>query len=408
VSHRTIAMVHKEMPMAANDPDSVIREQAARLQPRLVELRRDLHAHPELGFEEVRTAGIVAAELARLGIAHRTGLGRTGVLGFIDGGAPGPTLLIRADMDALPIHERTGQDFASTIDGRMHACGHDIHTVTLLGVAEVLKGLAPAIRGRVALVFQPAEEKLSGAAAMIADGVLDLAGASMCLGFHNAPNLAPEQFGWVNGAGQAGSDAFDIVLHGRSGHAAHPYAAIDPILAASQLVQALQGIVAREVNPMAAAVVTVGELHAGSVRNIIPDQARLSGTIRTFEDSIRDLVVNALRRITEGVAAATRARAEISVQRQVPPTVSDPAIMARVVRAVAAQFGPQSVREGRPSLGAEDFAEFTTRIPGAHLRIGSQAPGRHDALHNSDYQPDERSIGAGVQAISRAALELLA
>lgn len=394
--------------MAANDPESVIREEAARLQPRLVELRRDLHAHPELGFEEIRTAGIVAAELTRLGIAHHTGLGRTGVLGFIEGGQPGPTLLIRADMDALPIHERTGQDFASTLDGKMHACGHDIHTVTLLGVAEVLKQLAPSLKGRVALVFQPAEEKLAGAAAMIADGVLDLAQASVCLGFHNAPNLAPGTFGWVNGAGQAGSDAFDIKLHGRSGHAAHPYAAIDPILAAAQLVQALQGIVAREVNPMAAAVLTVGELHAGLVRNIIPDEARLSGTIRTFEDSVRNLVVAALERIADGVALSTRVRAEVSVQRQVPPTVSDPAVMARVVGAVEKHFGPGSVREGKASLGAEDFAEFTTRIPGAHLRIGSQAPGRHDALHNSDYQPDERSITTGVQAISRAALELLA
>ena len=177
-----------------NNPETHIREATAALEPRLVEIRRDIHAHPELAFEEVRTAGIVAAELARMGIAHRTGIGRTGVVGVIEGGRPGPTLAIRADMDALPIHEATGLDFASTVDGRMHACGHDIHTTTLLGVAEVLRDLAPQLAGRVVLVFQPAEEALGGAAAMVADGVLD--GVDMALGFHNQPDMPVGRFGY--------------------------------------------------------------------------------------------------------------------------------------------------------------------------------------------------------------------
>src|ERR687893_845130 len=176
----------------ANDPGTRIRDAAEALDPRLVALRRDIHAHPELAFEEVRTAAVVAAELARLGIAHRTGLGRTGVLGVVEGGRPGPTLAIRADMDALPIAEETGLPFSSTVGGRMHACGHDIHTATLLGAAAVLKGLAPQLAGRVVLVFQPAEEVLEGAAAMIADGAAE--GVDMALGFHNQPDLSVGRF----------------------------------------------------------------------------------------------------------------------------------------------------------------------------------------------------------------------
>ena len=394
--------------MTANDPAPTIAAETARIEPGLVAIRRDLHSHPELGFEEVRTSGIVAAELARLGIPHRTGLGKTGIVGMIEGGAPGPTLLIRADMDALPIHERTGLGYASEADGKMHACGHDIHTVTLLGAAEVIKGLAPQLRGRVALVFQPAEELLSGAAAMIADGALEGLDASMAIGFHNSPSMEPGTFGWVKGACQAGSAAFDIVLHGRSGHAAHPYAAVDPIVAAAQLVTQLQTLVSRELNPLRAAVVTVGQLHAGTVRNIIPDQAKLSGTVRTFETATQSAIEDGMRRLLAGMEAGLRVKPELVFTPQVPPLSTDAAVSARVNAAIAAQFGEAAVKEGAASLGAEDFAEFAVRMPAAHVRIGSKTPGRSDALHNSDYQPDERAIGFGVQAITRAAMELLA
>lgn len=393
--------------MTVNDPAPTIAAETARIEPGLVAIRRDLHSHPELGFEEVRTSGIVAAELARLGIPHRTGLGKTGIVGMIEGGAPGPTLLIRADMDALPIHERTGLGYASEADGKMHACGHDIHTVTLLGAAEVIKGLAPQLRGRVALVFQPAEELLSGAAAMIADGALEGLDASMAIGFHNSPSMEPGTFGWVKGACQAGSAAFDIVLHGRSGHAAHPYAAVDPIVAAAQLVTQLQTLVSRELNPLRAAVVTVGQLHAGTVRNIIPDQAKLSGTVRTFETATQSAIEDGMRRLLAGMEAGLRVKSELVFTPQVPPLSTDAAVSARVNAAIAAQFGEAAVKEGAASLGAEDFAEFAVRMPAAHVRIGSKTPGRSDALHNSDYQPDERAIGFGIQAISRAALEIL-
>ena len=201
-----------------NDPGPRIAAAAAALVPELVALRRDLHAHPELAFAEHRTAGIVSAMLGRLEIPHRTGLGGTGVLGTIEGGRPGPTLLLRADMDALPIHEDTGLDFASTRDGVMHACGHDIHTATLLGAAAVLRDLAPMLAGRIVLAFQPAEEVLEGAAAMIRDGAAD--GADMALGFHNHPDMPVGRFGYARGACLAASDRFDLRITGRSGHAA--------------------------------------------------------------------------------------------------------------------------------------------------------------------------------------------
>ncbi|MGG5812270.1 M20 metallopeptidase family protein [Falsiroseomonas sp. CW058] len=390
--------------MHINDPGRIIRDAAERLAPALVAIRRDIHAHPELAFEETRTAGIVAAELARLGIAHRTGIGRTGVVGTIEGGRPGPTLAIRADMDALPIAEETGLPFASTVAGKMHACGHDIHTATLLGVAAVLRDIAPMLAGRVLLVFQPAEEVLEGAAAMIADGAGK--GIDLALGFHNQPDLPVGRFGFARGACLAASDRFDLGIRGRSGHAAHPYAAVDPIVAAAAFVAQVQTVVSREIRPVHPAVVTVGALQAGTTYNIIPERAHLKGTVRTLHQAARDTAEAAIRRLAEGLEATMRVRCTLDYQRKVPPLVNDDRVLEPVLSAVRAQFG-EVLEEGEPSMGAEDFAEFAALAPAFQLRIGSGAPGRDDRLHNADYQPDEGCIPLGVQALGRAALELL-
>jgi amidohydrolase len=388
-----------------NDPTRRIAEAAEALVPRLTALRRNIHAHPELAFEETRTAGIVSAELSRLGIPHRTGLGRTGVLGIIEGGRPGPTLAIRADMDALPIHEETGLPFASMVDGKMHACGHDIHTVTLLGVAEVLRDLAPMIAGRIALVFQPAEETLEGAAAMIADGAAD--GFDLALGFHNHPDMPVGVTGFVRGACLAASDRFDLVIRGRSGHAAHPYAAIDPIVAGSHFVTQAQTVVSREVKPLHPAVVTIGAFQGGATYNVIPERVHLKGTVRTLHDAARDTAEAAIRRLAVGLEGGFRVQTSLEYQRMVPPLVNDDHVLEPLIAAVSAQLG-KAPEEGEPSMGSEDFAAFAARVPAAHLRIGSGAPGRQDRLHNAGYQPDERCIATGVQALTRAALELLA
>ncbi len=388
-----------------NDLQSVIADEARRIDAGLVAIRRDLHAHPELGFEEVRTAGVVARELSRLGIPHQTGVGGTGVVGVIVGGRPGPTLALRADMDALPIQEQTGLDFASTTPGLMHACGHDIHTSTLLGVAAVLTRLAPQLRGTVKLLFQPAEEKGAGAAAMIADGVIE--GVDFAIGFHNYPNRPVGRFSYCRGASLASVDTFIITVNGRSGHAAHPDDAIDPIVAAAQLVGQMQTVVSRELNPVHPAVVTVGAIHGGTASNIIPDSCTLRGTVRTLHTESRDLAERAIRRLCAGMLEGMRVRVEVDYRRGVPPLFNDDGMVDRGVASVRAQLG-DVVALGDPSLGGEDFALMAALVPAFHLGVGSGAPGRADKLHNSGYQPDEACIGFGVQALSRAAADLLA
>ena len=389
-----------------NDLAGLVEKIAAEEGPRLIEIRRDIHAHPETAFEEVRTSAAISRELTRLGIFHETGIGRTGVVGMIEGGRPGPTLLIRADMDALPIHEQTGLPYASTIPGRMHACGHDLHTATLIGVGAVLKQVAPQLSGNIKLMFQPAEETSeSGAAAMIADGVLD--GVDMALGFHNHPDEATGTFSFIRGITNGSSDEFDIVIHGSSGHAARPNHAVDPIVAAANLVLQLQTLVSREVDPMQPAVLTIGALQAGDTHNIIPDTCLLRGTVRTQDPETRDLIEAALRRQCAGIAASFRVECEISYVRGVPSLVSDPHILETTMAAIRAHYG-DVVREGRASLGAEDFALVGAKVPAFQLGIGASQEGRDDKLHNSDYQPDERSIGLGVVALSLAAARLLA
>lgn len=390
--------------MLPNDPQRAIRDAADAAAPHLIALRRNIHRMPELAFQETRTAGIVAAELARLGIEHRTGIGVTGVIGEIKGGRPGPTLAIRADMDALPIHEETGLDFASAVDGQMHACGHDIHTATLLGVAAVLKDLAPQLAGTVRLIFQPAEEVLEGAAAMIAEGAAD--GVDIALGFHNHPDMPVGSFGFVRGPCLAASDRFDLVVQGKSGHAAHPYAAVDPIVAAAHFITQAQTVVSREIKPLHPAVVTVGMVQGGATYNIIPERVHLKGTVRTLHAAARDTAEAALRRLAEGLETTMRVRCTMTYQRMVPSLVNDDAVLEPVLASVARQMGVAPA-EGEPSMGSEDFAAFAARAPAFHLRIGSGAPGRDDRLHNAMYQPDEACIALGVQALSRAALDIL-
>ncbi len=388
-----------------NDPQASIAEQAAAMQDHLVAIRRDLHAHPELGFQEVRTAGVVAAELRRLGIPCQTGIGQTGVVGTIQGGAPGPTVALRADMDALPIAEQTGLPYASGNPGLMHACGHDIHTTTLLGAAAVLQGMAPQLRGTIKLIFQPAEEIAGGAVAMMAEGVLD--GVDQAIGFHNHPELPSGQFAYVPGVSLASVDIFDITVHGRSGHAAYPHQAIDPIVAACALVGQLQTVVSREVPPLQSAVVTVGAIAGGAAHNIIPDSCLVRGTVRTLNPATRDLAEQAIRRLCDGIATSLRVTCEIDFQRKTPPLPNDPATLARGVASIQHQLG-DVIASVQPSMGGEDYAFMADAVPSFHFWVGSGTPGGEGGgLHNSKYQPDEACIEAGVAALSRIAVDML-
>ncbi|WP_060606833.1 M20 metallopeptidase family protein [Aureimonas altamirensis] len=394
------------MAMLANDIGPEIDTAAGRIEEKLVAIRRDIHAHPETGFDTIRTSALVADQLKAAGIDVVSGVGRTGVVGTIETGRPGPTVLLRADMDALPIHEMTGLDFASTVDGKMHACGHDLHTATLIGVGILLRDLAPRLNGTVRLMFQPAEETSeSGARAMIEDGVLD--GVDVALGFHNQPDEDVGTFSYIPGISNGSSDEFSILVRGRSGHAARPHLAADPIIAAATLVLQLQTIVSREVDPMHPAVLTIGGISGGMAENIIPDTVRLIGTVRTQLPANRDLIEDAIRRQCDGISTSMNVRCDFTMVRGVPAMVHDEKVTTRTMQAIADHFGQGAIRRRDATLGAEDFALISERVPTFQLGVGSRLPGRDDKLHNSDYQPDERSIRNGVVGLTLAACSFL-
>ncbi|WFE75806.1 M20 family metallopeptidase [Roseinatronobacter sp. S2] len=390
----------------ANDPGPEIEKLVRDVESRLVEIRRNIHAHPETGFDTIRTAALVAEELRAIGLDPKTGVGRTGVVAEIEGGAPGPCLILRADMDALPIQEMTGLPYASTVPGKMHACGHDLHTSALLGAAHALKQIGPRLRGSVRLIFQPAEETLeSGAAAMLADGAGD--GADMAITFHNRPELDAGKILLQRGAATASSDEFKVTIRGSSGHAARPHTAIDPIVGAAHIISQLQTIISREMDPAQSAVLTIGHIAGGQTQNIIPDTCMFEGTARCRTAQSRDRIEASFRRICSHSAAAMDLEAGIEYVRGVPALVNDDAMVDRAATALAAQFGEAPhVAEGR-SFGAEDFSLFTERMPSIQILVGARIPGRDDRVHNSDYQPNESCIADSAIVLARMATELL-
>lgn len=377
----------------------------------LIRTRRDLHRHPEIGFEERRTAGIVAERLREAGYEVRTGVAVTGVVGTLKGGAgPGPTLIVRADMDALPIQEETTHDFVSTIRGRMHACGHDGHVAIGLAVAERLARRKDQIRGAVRYVFQPAEEGLGGANKMLAEGVLDDVDAAM--GLHLWLGLESGVVGVVEGPQMAGSHEFGIRISGRGGHGALPHETVDAIHAASQVVVALQSIVSRNVSPLEPAVVSIGSFQAGSASNVIAETAELEGTIRAFDPEVLDQVRRRVREVAEGVAHSLGANAEVRF-REVSylPTTNAPAL-AQLVRDVAEEVvGVDRVRVDREvrTMAAEDFSEFTARVPSVYFFVGArnEATGAIHPHHSPRFDICEDALPVAVDVLERAAFAYL-
>jgi amidohydrolase len=389
------------------DTDQRIAAITERLTPRLAALRKQLHQHPELAFEEHETANAVAQFLKDLGIPFRAGVAKTGVVGVLEGSGPGRTIGLRADMDALPIHEQTGLAFASKRAGKMHACGHDVHTVIALGVAAVLSEMKQSLKGRVKFIFQPAEETLSGAQAMIADGVLDEPKMDLILGYHNWPAVQAGRVGYNAGAVMSAADAFDITLKGRDGHGAHPHLGIDALAAGAHFVSQLQTIVSREVKPLAAAVVTVGEFHAGRARNIIAGAAQLKGIVRTMEPGLSEKIEAAMRRMLEGIKVGMRVDYELDWKRMAPPLRNNAEVLSKLLASARAALGKDNVLElPEPSMGSEDFAWFAENVPAAHLRIGSRIDGLDTAIHRSNYDCNELAIPVGVRVLARAALDL--
>ncbi len=377
----------------------------------LIATRRDLHRHPEVGFEEFRTAGIVAERLRVSGYEIRTGVATTGVVGTLRGGAgDGPTLLLRADMDALPVQEATSHSFRSTIPGRMHACGHDAHVAIGLAVADRLARRAADLPGEIRYVFQPAEEGLGGARRMIEEGVLT--GVDAAFGLHVWTSLPACEVGVVDGPQLAGSQEFSITVTGRGGHAAMPHETVDSIHAACQIVTALQSIVSRNVAPLDSAVVTVASFHAGTAPNVIAGTAVLEGTIRAFLKETENLVRERVTAVAKGVAAALGAEATVEFRDLIfPPTAND-SRLADLVRGVASDVvGPDRVRSdaGIRTMAAEDFAEFSTRVPGCFFFVGGmdEAIGAVHPHHSPHFDISEDALPVGVEILERAAVAYL-
>jgi len=389
------------------DLNQRIAQAAERLTPQLVALRKQLHQHPELAFEEHETARAVGEFLKKLGIPFRTGVGKTGIVAVLEGSAPGRTIGIRADMDALPIHEETGLAFASKIPGKMHACGHDVHTVIALGVAAVLAELKASLTGKVKFIFQPAEETLSGAAAMIAEGALDDPKMDAILGYHNWPQVKAGTVGYHPEAVMASADSFDLTIKGRIGHGAHPHLAVDAVAAGAYFVTQLQTVVSREVAPLSPAVVTVGEFHSGTARNIIAPTAVLKGSVRAQEPGLSAAIEAAVRRMLEGMKTGMRVDYELDWKRVAPALRQHPATLKSVLGSVREILGKENVVEmPQPSMGSEDFAWFAEKVPAAHLRIGSKIDGLDTAIHKANYDCNELAIPIGVRVVARAALDL--
>jgi amidohydrolase len=374
-------------------------------------LRRDFHMHPELGFQEVRTAGIVARELGGLGLEVSTGVGGTGVTALIEGSQPGRTLLLRADMDALPIHEETGAEYASQTDGVMHACGHDAHTAVLLTVARLLLAHRDEFAGAVKLAFQPAEEGLGGAEKMIADGVLEGPRVDACLALH-VWNEKP--LGWIgvsDGPSMAGGEIFKLRVLGRGGHGAVPQLAVDPILAAAQIVTALQGIVARNVGPLETAVVSVCTIHAGETFNVIPPAVEMTGTIRTFDPAVRRKVLERFEQTVKSVAEGLGCRVELELE-QLTPAVVNHTPTARLVQETARRLLPEATLEtgNYITMGSEDMAYIMEKVPGCFFFVGSANPekGFSAAHHHPKFDIDESCLPQAAALMAASAVRWLA
>ena len=364
----------------------------------LTAIRRDLHAHPELGFQEVRTAGIVAEELRALGIEVTTGIGRTGVVGVLDGNRPGRTIGLRADMDALPIEEQTNLPWASKNAGVMHACGHDGHTTMLLGAARYLAQTRD-FAGRAVFVFQPAEEGLGGARAMIADGLFDRFPMDEIYGLHNSPYHEPEVIGVTPGPAMAGAYFFDIDVTGKGSHAAMPEVGIDALVIATSLVQQLQTIVSRNVRPTSPLVLSVTTFHAGTAYNVIPETARLSGTIRYYDDAAADLAIERMQAIADGIARGYGVAVDVQVRNIFEVLHNDAALSAELARTAAGLVGDEraEVRSER-LMGSEDFADMLRLVPGAYCTIGHAG---NVPLHNPAYVLDDAILPLGAALLAR-------
>lgn len=408
-------------PAAAQDLSARIDQAVEKTAPAIVEIRHRLHQSPELSNRETETAELVAAHLRELGLEVRTGIAKTGVVGILKGGRPGPVVAVRADIDALPVTEQTDLPFKSTRKdtflgqevGVAHACGHDIHTSVQLGVATVLKSMQADLPGTVVFVFQPAEEgpppgERGGAELMLAEGVFrDLKPAAI-FALHSFPDLPVGQVGYNPGPTMAAVDQFVAKIKGKQSHGAYPHLSVDPIVLASQAVLALQTIRSRNLPALEPSVVTVGIFRGGERFNIIPGEVHLEGTVRTYKEEVRNEVERRMREILDGITRAGGGSFELEYKRNAPATVNDADLARTAAALLGRSMGAGNVQVVEPSMAGEDFAYFANEIPGFYFRLGVVAPGTQSGgLHTPTFRADDSAVAVGMKAMSRLVVDYL-
>lgn len=385
-----------------------IHDHAQALAPTTVAVRRDLHQHPEIAFEEVRTMGVIEARLRALGLEPRSGLGGTGVVALWDSGRPGPTVLARADIDALPVPDDKTVSYASSTPGKCHACGHDGHTAVLLSAAEVLLARSAELRGRVVFVFQPAEEIVRGAEAMLRDGALEGIVVDHVTGLHLSSAAPTGTVVLRAGPAMAATDTFTLTVHGKGGHAAKPDETIDPVVVASHLVLSLQSLVSRESDPVDQAVISVTSIHGGTAFNIIPESVELKGTLRTFKAETRATLRRRILEVAEGVTGTHRARLSSEWKEGSPAVVNDAAATLRL-RAVAERIlGAEKVIDGDPIMGGDDMALWLQQAKGCYFFVGAQG-GEASSWphHHPNFDIDEAALPIAVELLASSVVDLL-
>ena len=384
-------------------------DEAASIESQIIATRRRIHSNPELAFEEKETAALVAKELRRLGYRVKTGVGGTGVVGTLEGRVPGPVTALRADMDALPVAEPPGLSFRSRKDGVMHACGHDSHVAMLLGAAAILSKHRADLRGEVKLLFQPAEEAAElggGARRMIADGALEDPDVDHIFGLHILSNFPSGTFALRPGPSMAASGTFTIRVKGKGGHGSAPHQTVDPIFTAAQVINALQGIKGRMIDPVEPSVVSVCSVHSGTRNNIIPDEAVLEGTMRTLSEPSRKRVAALVPRIAKSVCKTFGAEAEVEMEQAYPVTLNDPSTTEAVAGILRSVPGTSTI-EAPPLMIAEDFSFFLREVPGTYYFLGTRNERRGCIYpnHSSRFKIDEDVLKYGAASLALVALE---
>lgn len=377
--------------------------------PQLIEMRRDLHRHPELSLKEYRTTRLIAERLQNLGIEVVPWGGETGVVGLLRGGESGPVIGLRADIDALPIQEQNDCEYRSTVDGVMHACGHDVHTTWLLGAAELLAARRNELKGTIKFIFQPGEELGAGAKVMIKKKVLENPQVDVIFGAHTTPNLPAGQVALKGGPLMANSINIAITITGKGGHGSAPHKTHDPIMAAAAIIQGLQTIVSRRVDPLEPCVISFGSIHGGQASNVIPEMVELTGTVRTFQPALTDELAVMMRELIDHIAIAHGVETKFVFRQVVPAVINSPDLAAWVREPLAKIFGNEGIVQPGLVMGAEDFAFFLESVPGAFLFIGTgnTEKGIVNQWHNAKFDADESSLALGAGGLAQIAYDWL-